>query len=206
MQDLIVQTIEKFGYLAVFLLITLENVFPPIPSEIVLSFAGFATKHSSMGVFGVVLAATLGSVLGALILYAVGRLLTPERLRGLLDGRVGKILHFNANDMLAAEKWFRKRGPITVLVCRCIPIVRSLISIPAGMSKMPLLQFTALTTLGTLVWNFVLVYFGRAAGHAWPHIVAVVDRYAYISLAVLLIVAVGVYIWLGRRKKRVAQK
>ncbi|WP_125571646.1 DedA family protein [Lacticaseibacillus songhuajiangensis] len=206
MQDLIVQTIEQFGYLAVFLLITLENVFPPIPSEIVLSFAGFATKHSSMGVFGVVTAATLGSVLGALILYAVGRLLTPERLRSLLDGRVGKILHFNADDMLAAEKWFRKRGPITVLVCRCIPIVRSLISIPAGMSKMPLLQFTALTTLGTLVWNTVLVYFGRAAGHAWPHIVAVVDRYAYASLAVLLIIAIVVYIWLGRRKKRAAQE
>lgn len=203
MQTLITDNIEHFGYLAVFFLITLENVFPPIPSELVLSFAGFATTHTSMAPVGVIIAATLGSVLGALILYGVGRLLTPERMARLLDGWVGRILRFKASDLEKTERWFRERGQWAVLLCRFVPIVRSLISIPAGMSRMPLVQFTALTTVGTLIWNVVLVMLGRGAGSAWPHVVAVIDQYAWVTLGVLGVgFVVGLLLWRRHRAVR----
>lgn len=202
MQDIIINTIERYGYLAVFLLITLENVFPPIPSEIVLSFAGFATKHTSMNPIGAIIAATLGSVLGALILYWVGRLLTPERMARLLNGWVGRVLRFKPDDLAKTEAWFNRRGSIAVFICRFVPIVRSLISIPAGMSRMNVGKFTALSAAGTLIWNIVLIYLGRAAGHAWPHVAGIIDRYAYVSLIVLAIAFVALIVVWRRKHKR----
>lgn len=200
MQTWIIDVIEKFGYFGIAFLITLENVFPPIPSEIVLSFAGFVTKHSSLEVAPVVIAATVGSVFGAAILYWVGRLLSTERLERLVSGRVGRILRFEAKDIRRAEAWFVKRGSLTVFLCRFVPIIRSLISIPAGTTKMHFGHFLLLTTAGTAIWNLVLVMLGRIAGHAWQQVAAVVDTYALVALVVIAFLVIGGVIVFYRKR------
>ncbi|NLP35006.1 MAG: DedA family protein [Clostridiales bacterium] len=195
MQDLIIQIMNDFGYLGIALLIAVENIFPPIPSEIILTFGGFMTTYADVTIWGVILSATLGSILGAIVLYGVGRLLSVEHLGRILDGKVGKILHFKKEDVFKACDWFNSKGKITVLLCRCIPIVRSLISIPAGMSKMSFHVFLPFTALGSLVWNIVLVYLGAAAGASWEKIVEGTDAYKIITIIVLAIIFVAAILW-----------
>ncbi|NLV90775.1 MAG: DedA family protein [Firmicutes bacterium] len=192
MQDLILEIINQYGYFGIFLLITIENVFPPIPSEIILTFGGFLTTYTAMSVWGVVLAATIGSVAGAIILYLIGRILNAERLAQLLNSRLGKLLRLDPEDVRMAERWFGRHGNKAVLLCRCVPIVRSLISLPAGMARMPMGPFLSLTVIGTLVWNSVLVWLGRAAGSAWETIARYVDTYSMIALALLVVLALVV--------------
>ncbi len=210
MQEFIVKMMDQFGYLGISLLIAIENLFPPIPSEIILTFGGFMTTQTNMTIPGVVLWATVGAVVGALILYAVGRILAPERLEKLLSGKLGKALGFKQGDLLKAADWFNRKGSITVFFCRCIPIVRSLISIPAGMANMKMLPFLLMTTIGTLIWNIVLVVLGAAAGDAWEHIAGYVDAYSHVILIALIVIAVGVLIyyfgWWRRRRLREQDK
>ena len=135
MQDWIIQMMDQFGYWGIGGLIAIENIFPPIPSEVILTFGGFMTTYTSLNVWLVILAATLGSLVGAIILYGIGRIISPKRLEKILAGRLGKILRLKPEDIGKAEAWFQKRGKLTVFFCRFIPIVRSLISLPAGMAK-----------------------------------------------------------------------
>ncbi len=172
MENLVIQLVDQFGYWGVVLLIAVENLFPPIPSEVILTFGGFLTTCTSLRPAGVVLAATAGSVAGALALYGVGRLLAPERLEALLRGRAGRLLRLEADDVAKASAWFAAHGAPSVFYCRCVPIVRSLISIPAGMAGMRLLPFLALTTAGSTLWNILLVGAGALAGQSWPRITA----------------------------------
>ncbi len=176
MEDLMVQLIDRFGYWGVLLLIAVENLFPPIPSEVILTFGGFLTTCTAMRPEGVVLASTGGSVAGAVLLYGVGRLLAPERLEALLRGRVGRFLKLEADDVHKASEWFAVRGAPSVFYCRCIPILRSLISIPAGMAGMRFVPFLLLTTGGSTLWNILLVGAGALAGHSWPRISAVLAQ------------------------------
>ncbi|MDV4151328.1 DedA family protein [Clostridium sp. AL.422] len=200
MQEFILEIINQFGYMGVFLLITVENIFPPIPSEIILTFSGFATTISDMKVWESVISATLGSVLGAVILYMIGRLLNTERLESLLDSRIGKILHLKKEDVRKAEKWFIKYDNKAIFFCRFVPIVRSLISIPAGMSKMRLKPFIFLTTIGTFIWNVILIYLGRLAGETWGKVAHYIDFYSMVVLIVLaLISAIFLYVFIKKR-------
>lgn len=200
MQNMIVNFIDQFGYLGVFFLITLENIFPPIPSEVVLTFSGFMTLHSTMALPQVMLVATLGSVAGAIVLYAVGRLLSVQRLERLITGKIGTLLRLKRSDIQKAERWFTKHGKSTLFFCRFIPIVRSLISIPAGTTKIPLSQFLLLTTAGTLIWNSVLVVLGLYAGKAWQQIAGYVDVFAQLTLIILaLICAIAVAYFIKKR-------
>lgn len=186
MQNIIIDIINRSGYLGIALLIALENIFPPIPSEVILTFGGFATSFSTLKIWGVVLFATIGSVCGALVLYGVGRWLNPERLERWLNGRVGKVLHLKKEDLKKADGWFRKRGKSTVFLCRFIPIVRSLISIPAGIARMNMGVFLLLTALGTAIWNTVLVFLGAFFGASWETAVKYFDLYSLIAAGVLL--------------------
>jgi membrane protein DedA with SNARE-associated domain len=188
MQEFIINFMEKWGYLGVFLLITLENIFPPIPSEVILTFGGFMTSYTKMHVVGVILAATVGSVLGAIVLYVVGRLISAERLEKILSGRLGRMLRLKPEDIEKAEKWFLKRGNKAVFICRCVPIVRSLISLPAGSTAMPFLPFLGFTCAGTLIWNTVLVILGRVASNAWEKIAGYFDTFSLIVLIVLAVI------------------
>ncbi len=176
---------EQFGYWGILLLIAVENIFPPIPSEVILTFGGFMTTHTDMNPWIVALFATIGSVAGGLVLYGVGYLISPERLEKLLNGRTGRILHLKMEDVRRAEGWFVRKGTLTVFLCRFIPIVRSLISIPAGMSRMPLPSFLLLTSLGTSLWNIALVWLGVFAGESWEKIAGYMDVYSWLAVGVL---------------------
>lgn len=195
MTEIIIEIMNRFGYFGVFLLIAVENIFPPIPSEVILTFGGFMTTFTAMSVPGVVFFSTIGSVVGAIVLYGFGRIFSVERLEMWLDGKIGKILHLKKEDVKMAERWFDKRGPYTVFFCRFIPIVRSLISIPAGMAKMGWGKFLLLTTLGTAIWNIVLVYLGSLAGENWESIASIIDQYSSVVLVLLIVVFIGVVVW-----------
>ncbi|AMY05606.1 DedA family protein [Staphylococcus condimenti] len=200
MEKMVEQFIDQFGYLGVFLLIALENIFPPIPSELILTFSGFLTLHSDMNIIGVIIAATLGSVFGAIVLYFIGRFLSIERLQRLANGKTGKILRFKASDLEKADDWFDNHGKKIVFFARFIPVLRSLISIPAGTTNMPLISFLILTTLGTLIWNTVLVILGQQAGEAWPKISAAFDSFSSIVLIVLIILLIiGIIYFVKKR-------
>ena len=202
METIIIDIIEKFGYLGITLLIMIENVFPPIPSEVILAFGGFATSFTKLTLIGVIIAATIGSVLGAIALYFIGRLLNKERLEKIVKGKIGKILRLKAEDIEKADKWFDKKGKITVLFCRCIPILRSLISIPAGMSGMKFVPFLLLTILGSTVWNTLISVLGSVAGDNWATISNFFDKYANLTLIVLVIgFVLFVYLFYRKRKK-----
>jgi len=200
LREIIIFLMEKYGYPGIFLLITLENIFPPIPSEIILPFGGFLTTYTKLSVPGVVLCATLGSVAGALVLYMVGCVLHEERLKKLVRGPAGRILRLKAEDIEKAKVWFLTKGKKTVLLCRCVPIVRSLISIPAGMSNMNLGMFLIYTVVGTVIWNTLLVGFGAILGASWDKIAWLVGEYSNIMLIVLVISGISGAIWFYRTK------
>jgi len=204
MQTIIINIMNQFGYFGIALLIAIENIFPPIPSEVILTFGGFMTTFTNMKIWGVILSATIGSVSGALVLYALGRWLNPERLERWLDGRFGRILHLKKEDIQRAEKWFDRRGKLTVFFCRFIPIVRSLISIPAGMSRMSMSAFLLLTALGTAIWNVVLVYLGAFFGASWETVAGYMNTYSMVAAVVFVVLAVvlGVIYY----KKRIKNK
>lgn len=202
MQQLVLEVMDSFGYLGIFLLILVENLFPPIPSEVILTFGGFMTTYTSLRPVGVIIASTAGSVLGAVILYYAGRLIPKTTLEKMLDGKIGRSLHFQKEDVEDAMGWFDRKGKMTVFVCRCIPIIRSLISIPAGMAKMRMLPFILLTTAGSVVWNTVLILAGAFAGSSWEKILEVMDTYSNITIIVIGLVAlVGSALYFGRREK-----
>ncbi|MBF0750409.1 MULTISPECIES: DedA family protein [Mammaliicoccus] len=200
MESWITSVMEQFGYFGIALLILVENVFPPIPSEVILTFGGFMTTKSELSIFGVVVASTIGSVGGAVILYWIGRILNVERLERIIE-KWGKYLRLTKEDVRKADAWFDKYGPWTVFFCRFIPLIRSLISIPAGMSGMNQWLFLVLTTLGTLIWNLVLVLVGAKVGNNWHQIVNYMDVYSNIMYAVIAVSAVIFIIWFIKRKK-----
>lgn len=202
MRELIITLMEQYGYPGIFLLIAVENIFPPIPSEIILPFGGFLTTYTKLTVPGVIFFATLGSLAGALVLYGVGRILNEERLRKLVSGPVGRILCLKAEDVEKADRWFLTKGKKTVFFCRCIPIVRSLISIPAGMSQMPMGIFLIYTIVGTIIWNTLLVSLGALLGVSWEKLAWLVGEYSNIMLIVLTISAASGIIWFYRTRER----
>lgn len=205
MQNWITSFMEQFGYVGIALIIALENVFPPIPSEIVLPFGGFMTTNSSLTIIGVIIAATIGSVLGAVILYGVGRLLDVERLEKIIN-RWGHILRIKKEDVHRADAWFDKYGYWTVLFCRMIPLVRSLISIPAGMSNMKFGLFLLFTTIGTVIWNSILVIIGAMLGDNWHRITEFMDIYSSVAYVIIAVVGVAGIVWYVRRNRRAGAK
>ncbi|SFH69910.1 DedA family protein [Pisciglobus halotolerans] len=192
---------EQFGYFGVAFLIMIENIFPPIPSEVILTFGGFMTTHTSLNITGMVLASTVGAVLGALILYFIGRLLDISRLEKIID-RYGKFLRLTKEDLYKADAWFERYNVWTVFFCRFIPLIRSLISIPAGMSDMSLGLFLVFTTIGTLIWNTILIYLGSIVGAQWETIVHYMDIYSNIAYAIIALAIILVAVWYIRRVKK----
>ncbi|WP_075529149.1 DedA family protein [Sporosarcina ureilytica] len=202
MENWITEFMSEFGYIGVLLLIMLENIFPPIPSEVILTFGGFMTTYSNMTVVGVIIAATIGSVVGAMILYSIGLIIDVRRLEKIVD-RWGKYLRLTRKDIHRADAWFDKYGPWTVFFCRLIPLIRSLISIPAGMSNMNFPLFILLTTLGSLLWNGILVMVGVSVGENWQSIVTYMDVFSNIVYILIGLSGLLVIFWYIRfRRKR----
>ncbi|AWV36837.1 DedA family protein [Paenibacillus odorifer] len=202
MQAWITDFMEQFGYFGIFLMLAFENIFPPIPSEVILPFGGFMTTTTSLTIPGVIIAATAGSLLGAVILYYIGRLLDVSRLEKLVE-RWGGLIRISKKDIHKADAWFDKYGYWTVLFCRMVPLVRSLISIPAGMSGMKFGVFMIFTTIGTLGWNLLLVLIGAALGESWEDIAMYMDVY---SNVVYVLIAGGLvilgFLYFRKRSRR----
>ena len=177
--------IEQLGYLGVALLVVLENVFPPIPSEIVLPFAGFVAQQGSDSVVLMILAATVGSVIGALIMYWIAAIIGDERLHAFTR-RFGKWVQIREADLTRAEEWFDRHAMSAVLVGRCVPLIRSVVSIPAGFRRMKLIPYIAYTFLGSLVWNIALVGAGAVLGENWERVEPVVATFQWIVIVMIL--------------------
>lgn len=202
MQQFILHIIEQFGYFGVFFLILIENVFPPIPSEVILLFSGFFSSYTSLSVFYMIFASTLGSFLGAIILYYIGKIFNKERLKKIVNGRLGKILFLKENDIDKADEWFDNKGNKSVFFCRFVPIVRSLISIPAGMSEMPMGKFIIYTICGSMIWNTVLICLGYRLGSNWEYVLTILDKYQMVVIVILVIIFGYVIIKFYRKKRK----
>lgn len=187
--------IDSLGTAGVGLLVALENLIPPIPSEIVLTLGGFLANQGRMSLPLVIIAATAGSVIGALILYWLGRGLGEDRLKRWLD----RIPLVDTDDLEKADKWFERHANAAVLFGRCVPVVRSLVSIPAGANEMPIARFVAFTTLGSGVWNTLFVGAGYLLGSNWQR----VDQYAqWFDYAIYALVAVGIALWVRKKIRK----
>ncbi|WP_326562794.1 DedA family protein [Micromonospora sp. NBC_01796] len=188
----VASVIDALGPLGVGLLVALENIVPPVPSEIVLALAGYLAAEGGANVFVMGVAATTGSVVGALALYWVGAALGEERLKRWLD----RIPLVDADDLDRADRWFERYGSWAVLLGRMVPVVRSLVSVPAGANHMPIGRFLALTTLGSGIWNSIFVGLGFALGSRWQQI----DRYStWFDLALLAGFVLVVSSWVVKR-------
>lgn len=202
MIDWATQVIDSIGLVGVAFLVALENIFPPIPSELILLLTGFNVSEGRFDVVSGIIAATVGSVVGAYFLYAVGRLLDDVRLERFL-ATVGRFVGLKQTDVHKGFTWFERHGTKVVLFGRLIPVVRSVVSIPAGGDRMPLLRFTALTAAGSLVWNTVWVAVGWGLGDQWENAGKWGD---YLQYAVVAGVAVGlVYLIAKARRQRATE-
>ncbi|WP_410811697.1 DedA family protein [Micromonospora sp. 067-2] len=187
--------IEAMGPTGVALLVALESIVPPIPSEIVLALAGYLSSEGRFNVVLVVLAATVGSLVGALVLYWLGAALGEERLKRWLD----RIPLVDGDDLEKADRWFDRHGRKAVLIGRVVPVVRSLVSVPAGANRMPMGQFLLLTTIGSGVWNTLLVGAGYALGSRWQDVERYSDWFNYAIVAFFVLMVVG---WVVRKVRR----
>lgn len=195
----VVDLMSALGAPGVGLAIALENVFPPLPSEVFLPLAGFTAARGEMSLLAAIGWTTLGSLVGALVLYGIGAALGRERLRAIVDRM--PLVHLR--DVDRAEVWFARHGAKAVFFGRMVPLVRSLISVPAGVERMRLPLFAALTTAGSLIWNTAFVLAGYALGESWP----IVEAYAGIASKVVLVALVVAVVWfvvtrLARRRVR----
>ncbi|HYN92285.1 MAG TPA: DedA family protein [Pilimelia sp.] len=184
--------IERLGEVGVGLLVAFENLVPPVPSELVLTMAGYLASAGRVDLLLVLVAATAGSVSGALALYWLGRAVGEERLRRWLD----RVPLMDRAQLDKADRWFDRYGHWAVLVGRMMPVVRSLVSVPAGAAGMPLRRFVALTTLGSGVWNALFVGLGYGLGSRWQE----VERYStWFDAGILAFFAVVVGTWVVKR-------
>lgn len=194
--DWVVDVIDALGYLGVAFLVALENVFPPIPSEIVLPAAGVWAHEGDRGIahlIAMIVAATAGSLVGAWILYLIGAGVGEHRLRAFVR-RWGRWFGVKEKDFDTADSWFDRHQEMAVLLCRCVPLVRSVVSVPAGLRRMNPLKFTLYTTAGSAVWNTALICVGYFAQQHIQTVADAIEKFQYLVVAVIL-AAVAWFVW-----------
>lgn len=186
-----IDVMETLGVFGVALLVAIESLFPPIPSEVILPLAGFTASRGSFDLVSVIIAATTGSVVGAFLLYLLGRWLGVDRLMRA----AARIPLMSSNDVEKAMAWFHRFGPTAVLIGRFIPIVRSLISIPAGVDRMRLWLFLLLTAIGSAIWNTLFVGLGFVLGENWRVVEDIASRYSNAVLIIAIIIIATLIVW-----------
>lgn len=201
MTDWIKTVIGDLGYAAIVGLMFIENVFPPIPSELIMPFAGFMAAKGAYAFAGVVIAGVLGSVLGALPLYYLGKLMGEQRLKEWAR-RYGRWLAVSERDVDKANSWFDKHGGKAVFFCRLVPGVRSLISIPAGSAGMNMPAFLTYTTLGTGVWSLLLASLGWLLGSQYEKVSTYLGPVSYVVLAAIAVAAIT---WIVKRRRELRE-
>ena len=193
--------ILAIGYPGIVLVMAIENIFPPIPSELVLPFGGALSAKGDMNFWGVVAAGTAGSVIGALVLYTVGYFAREAGVRRLVAA-YGKYLFVSETDLDRAADWFERYGEAVIFFGRLIPIIRSIISVPAGYTRMNLGRFLLFTTLGTLLWSLLLTYIGRVLGENWESITEFTGPYQNATLVVLVVAVIAFIGWRAYKRRR----
>ena len=186
LEQWVLSIMEKLGYLGIAFLMFLDNVFPPIPSEIIMPSAGYTASKGELTLIGVIMAGSAGSILAAMLLYWIGRKVPQQRLFKLTE-RYGKYLRIQVSDLEKALDWFNKHGHRIVFFGRMIPAVRSLISIPAGMSKMPFAKFMFYSIAGTLIWTSFLAYLGFHFSQNQALMSLIMQRISTIILAIVIL-------------------
>lgn len=187
----ITDVVERLGWVGVGALVALESVFPPIPSEAVLPLAGYVAVRGGPSLAGMVVAATIGSVVGSWLLYGIAASVGRARIHGFVI-RFGRYLGVDEQELERAEAWFDRRGSTAVLVGRCVPLIRSLVSLPAGVRRMPPVRFTVLTAIGSAVWNVALIGAGAAFGEHWERVSDAVGL-LQVAVVAMLAIALGFY-------------
>lgn len=198
MLEWITNIISSLGYLGIAVLMLLENVFPPLPSEIIMPLAGFTVQQGKLSLPFAILAGTAGSVLGALPWYYVGRVVSEQRLRQWID-KHGKWLTLSGQDIDKSKRWFGKYSRAVVFFGRVIPGIRTFISVPAGLEEMPWLPFLLYSTVGTLLWVGLLTYAGYVLGQNYQLVKKFLGP---ISAVVIVAIIVAFGFWLRRRQRR----
>ncbi len=198
----IVTVMTSMGYWGIGLLMFLENLFPPIPSELIMPLAGFTVAQGKMEFIPAVTAGVIGTVLGALPWYYAGKLISEARLRHLAD-RYGKWLSISGRDIDTANNWFTRHGVMAVFLCRLVPGVRTLISLPAGLNEMRLVPFLIFSTLGTTLWVGFLTFLGFKLGENYELVEHWIDP---ISKIVLLLIVGSLGFWIWKRKKAATRR
>ncbi len=198
--------ITTMGYPGLAIVMFLENVFPPIPSELVLPQAGWLTlgDNAPFSLLGVTVVGSLGALTGTYVFYGIGRWFDESRVRYLLR-RFGKWLMLSEDDLDVALSWFARYDEYVVFFGRMVPIVRSLISVPAGLAKMNLLRYSIYTVIGTALWSFVLTFAGRLLGESWPVVSEVIDKYQTVVIVLCVVAAAGFFgyrFWQMRKNKK----
>ena len=193
--------VTQAGYLGVALLMFAENIFPPIPSELIMPLAGFSAARGDLNLFGVLLAGTIGSLLGALPWYYAGYFLREERLKRLAQ-RHGRWITMTSKDVVTASAWFHRYGASAVFFGRLIPTVRTLISVPAGIARMSLIVFLAWSTLGTLIWTTFLTFAGYLLESQYERVAQWMDPVTKIVVAILVFTYLYRVVTYGRRAKK----
>jgi membrane protein DedA with SNARE-associated domain len=199
MTDWVVDFIDRLGEVGVGLLIFLENVIPPIPSEVVLPFAGFAAEQGRINAPLAWLAATVGSLAGALALYAIGALIGEPRLRVL--SRKRWFVFFGEKDLDRGLTFFNRHGGKVVFFARFIPLLRSIVSVPAGIDRMPMPRFVVLTTVGSAIWNAAFIAAGWTLGNRWDEVEGVVGPISKVVVALVALAVIALVIR-GLRQRR----
>ncbi|MEL6461850.1 MAG: DedA family protein [Cyanobacteria bacterium J06621_15] len=192
MLDWVTNIISSFGYFGIGFLMFLENIFPPIPSELIMPLAGFTVTQGKLNMQLVILAGTLGTVLGALPWYYVGKLVGERRLREWID-KYGKWLALSGSDIDKSKMWLDKYGKATVFFGRIIPGIRTFISVPAGLDKMPFIPFLLYTFAGSLIWTAILTYAGLLLGNNFQQVekyIKPISGIVFASLAIYLIIII----------------
>ena len=198
MKEWIVETMTSLGYVGIGLLMFLENLFPPILSELIMPLAGFTAAQGKMQLLPAIAAGVIGTVLGAFPWYYLGRMVSEERIKGWAD-RYGKWLGISGGDIDKANHWFDRHGKKAVLLCRLVPGVRTLISLPAGINAMPLLPFLLFSSIGTVLWVTFLTSTGYFLGNNYE----LVDEYlAPVSKIVAVTLVIAFIIWIVRKRTR----
>jgi len=189
LSELVLRLIDSLGYLGFALVVVLETIVPVIPSEVVLTLGGFAASRGQFAVVPTILVATVGSLIGAWLLYGIAAYFGPEPLHAAVR-RYGRWVHVSERDLESAEGWFARWSTLAVGGCRCVPVLRVLISLPAGFERMPLMSFSLSTLVGSLIWNTAFVLGGYALGEQWerlPHYA----QYFQLAAIALMLLALG---------------
>jgi membrane protein DedA with SNARE-associated domain len=187
MDSWVTSTVESMGYFGVALLMALENIFPPIPSELIMPLAGYVAARGDLSLWVVVAFGTVGAVAGTLPWYGVARWLDRDGVHRWVD-RHGHWLTIDCDELERAERWFEKRGRLMVAIGRLIPGVRTIISVPAGYCAMPLGEYLAFSTIGTVVWTGALAYAGLALGQSYANVSRYLGPVTWVVLGVLVLI------------------